>query len=263
MNSCKCGCGGDIIILPHHKNRGIPKYIHGHNFKKCVGDGHQIKKGNIPWNKGKTDIYSEDTITRISNSLKGNIPWNKGTIGIMKAWNKGIPMLEESKQKCRDSNKGRHLSPSTEFKKGKMSGENHPNYGNKYTDELRKKLSEAHIGIQAMENHPNWKGGISFEPYCHKFNGSLKEYIRERDNRTCQCCGKSEEDNGKKLAVHHIHYDKPNCDPDLTALCISCNSIVNQNRDIWEEYFTTRLESRGIIEMRNEPDTFWNFHEVI
>jgi len=40
--------------------------------------------------------------------------------------------------------------------------------------------------IKAMftgENHPNWKGGVSFDPYCHKFNNQLKERIRNRDNR--------------------------------------------------------------------------------
>jgi len=260
---CACGCGGDIVILPHHKSRGIPKYIHGHNFKKSVGDGHKTEKGNIPWNKGKTCIYSEETLKNISNSLKGNIPWNKGVKGVMVAWNKGIPMSDESKQKLSESKKGKHSSPATEFKKGEMSGENHPNYGKKASDELKEKLSKAHIGIQARENHPNWKGGISFEPYCSKFNTQLKEYIRDRDNRTCQCCGKSEENDGRKLDVHHIHYDKENCDPDLTALCISCNSMVNQNRDLWEEYFMGQLENRGIIEPQNEPRTFWNFYEVI
>lgn len=28
---CACGCKKDIVILPHHKYRGIPKYLLGHN----------------------------------------------------------------------------------------------------------------------------------------------------------------------------------------------------------------------------------------
>lgn len=84
-------------------------------------------KGNIPWNKGKTGIYSKETRKRISNSLsgrrskplteyqkeciskaqkgkfvseetkkkisesnKGRVVWNKGTIGMQVAWNKGL-----------------------------------------------------------------------------------------------------------------------------------------------------------------------------
>lgn len=39
-------------------------------------------KGNIPWNKGKTGIYSRDTLNSISLTLQGNIPWNKGKTGV-------------------------------------------------------------------------------------------------------------------------------------------------------------------------------------
>lgn len=38
----------------------------------------EARKGKIPWNKGKTGIYSEETKQKISNTLKENIPWNKG-----------------------------------------------------------------------------------------------------------------------------------------------------------------------------------------
>jgi len=86
---------------------------------------------------------------------------------------------------------------------------------------------------------------ISFKPYCPKFNKRLKEKIRNRDNRTCQLCEVKE--NGKKLAVHHIHYDKENCYPDLIALCNSCNVKVNINRDYWESYFMELLNKRGLL----------------
>ena len=44
------------------------------------------KTGQVVWNKGKVGVMPE--------------PWNKGTVGVMEAWNKGIPMSEESKRKC-------------------------------------------------------------------------------------------------------------------------------------------------------------------
>ncbi len=95
------------------------------------------------------------------------------------------------------------------------------------------------------DTHPNWKGGVSFEPYCPKFNKQLKERIRERDNRTCQLCGIKE--NGRKHDVHHVHYDKENCNPDLITVCRDCNVIANYNRDYYEELFMKKLEERGLL----------------
>lgn len=40
-------------------------------------------------------------------------------------------------------NKGKHLSPQTEFKKGQMSGENHPLWGKEVSEETRKKKSDS------------------------------------------------------------------------------------------------------------------------
>ena len=128
------------------------------------------------------------------------------------------------------------------------------------------KLSQIKLGIKRPENviikmrktksgqccgkdNPNWHGGISFEPYCEKFNEPKKEEVRERDNRVCQECGKTEKENKQKLSVHHIHYDKPNCDPDLISLCRICNITANGNRDYWEEHFMNKLEERGLIKL--------------
>lgn len=102
--------------------------------------------------------------------------------------------------------------------------------------------SETHTG----ENNWMWKGGISFEPYCEKFNNEFKESVRKRDDYTCQLCKCTQEPHGKKLSVHHIHYDKSDCWPDVVALCRSCNTKVNSNRDYWEEYFENQLLERGL-----------------
>jgi hypothetical protein len=61
------------------------------------------------------------------------------------------------------------------------------------------------VGIRG-EGNPAWLGGLSFAPYCPKFNDELKEAIREKYNRTCLMCGTPE--NGRKLSVHHINFDK-------------------------------------------------------
>ncbi len=111
------------------------------------------------------------------------------------------------------------------------------------SNKTKEKISKSHLG----EKNPAWKGGSSFLPYCQKFNIQLREKIRIRDNKTCQLCGKTEIEEGKKLSVHHIHYDKENCYPDLITLCRSCNSIVNSNRNYWEEHFMKILKYKELL----------------
>lgn len=105
------------------------------------------------------------------------------------------------------------------------------------------------------ENAPTWKGGLSFLPYPPEFNVPLKEQIRIRDNYTCQLCGKQE--NGIKLSIHHIDYNKNNLDPNnLICLCSArkgkqfhdtcCHTKTNNNRPYWTEYFTNLLKSKGL-----------------
>ncbi len=89
-----------------------------------------------------------------------------------------------------------------------------------------KKLSIIFSG----DGHPQWKGGISCEPYCDAWlDKDFKESIKERDNYQCQnpdCWGTS-----KDLCLHHIDYDKKNCKPgNLITLCRSCNGRANKDR---------------------------------
>lgn len=91
--------------------------------------------------------------------------------------------------------------------------------------------------------HPNWRGGISREPYDFGFDEELKEEIRSRDGYTCQLCGETGggAKDGRDLAVHHIDYDKSNSSRDnLISLCARCNSRVNFSRAKWEESFLRR-----------------------
>lgn len=112
---------------------------------------------------------------------------------------------------------------------------------------LLNNTGESRIGI----NNPNWKGGKSFEPYCEKFNERFKEKVRTRDNRTCQICGISEENNfnryKQRLHVHHVHYDKKNCYPDVLSACTRCNLKMNSYRDYWEKECMIILENRCLL----------------
>ena len=102
------------------------------------------------------------------------------------------------------------------------------------------------------ENSYSWQGGKSFEPYCHKFNNELKETIREKWDRICPLCNKPETENGGKLGVHHIDYNKEQgCTGDffLIPLCKSCHGKTNHNRDYWQEYLTCLFTLKELKEI--------------
>ena len=142
----------------------------------------------------------------------------------------------------------------TEATKRKLRGRKHTdetkrkmseaNKGRKLSDETKKQIGEACKGKNLGEKSGLWQGGISFEPYCHKFNEQFKESIREKFDRKCFLCGSQE--NGIKLSVHHVNYDKSclcagvKCE--FVPLCKSCHSKTNHNRDYWEEIILAKLE---------------------
>ena len=79
--------------------------------------------------------------------------------------------------------------------------------------------------------------------YGSEFDSSLKERVRFRDRYKCQLCGCSQLENERQLDVHHIDYDKYNCDMvNLVSLCKSCHAKTNYNRRHWQRYFSKLLE---------------------
>ncbi len=119
------------------------------------------------------------------------------------------------------NHKGKHSSPTTEFKKGNV-----PSHKGK-------KLLAA-----TRENHWNWQDGKSFEQYPEEFNKELKNLIRNRDGYFCRLCGRNEDGMKQKLHVHHVDYDKQNCKKEnLILLCRKCHLRTNWNRDSWKKYF--------------------------
>lgn len=99
----------------------------------------------------------------------------------------------------------------------------------------RRSGSESHINLLIGEKNPRWRGGISFLPYCHKFNKPLKEEIRELFRRKCYICEKTEKENKKRLDVHHCDFNKQQgCKGNLTwkllPLCKSCHAWTSHHR---------------------------------
>ena len=179
--------------------------------------------------------------------------------------NKGKKLSAEQKKKIGEFHKGKKISiktrqkisivqkgkpkpwmignkngsnSSTKFKKGMVA----PTKGKKLSAEHIRKSVETRIKNYSKENHWNWKGGISFNPYPKEFNAKLKLKIRQRDNFTCCLCRKTEreelEELNRILCVNHIDFDKNNCkEENLNTLCVRCNVKINREREYWTNYF--------------------------
>ena len=97
---------------------------------------------------------------------------------------------------------------------------------------------ECALAWHSGPNSPRWLGGISFEPYCPKFNKDLKRRIRAFFEYSCITCGKSTEENRRALGCHHVEYSKTACcdgEPvHFAALCNRCHARTNNDRARWE-----------------------------
>jgi hypothetical protein len=94
--------------------------------------------------------------------------------------------------------------------------------------------------------HHNWQGGISKDTYYFIFtNEEFKQIVRDRDGNICLNCNKTEKQNGEKLVVHHINYDKKDCDlKNLVCVCRSCNAKANTYRDWHTKWYQLILNKR-------------------
>jgi len=133
---------------------------------------------------------------------------------------------------------GKSQSNDTKRKNRKAHlGEKNHFYGKHHTEESRRKNRESHLGKTLGSENPNWKGGVSCEPYCFEWSSKeFKNFIKDRDDNKCQnpYCHK----NTERLAVHHINYIKKDCNiNNLITLCYSCNGRANKNRKYWKRLY--------------------------
>lgn len=198
----------------------------------------KFKTGIIPWNKGRTGIYSEKIRLKISKALTGKHP-SKETRLKMSLSGKGRRFTKEHCEKISQAQKGEKSywygkSPSSEHRR-KIS---EANKGRHPSAETRRKLSNAN----GKERHHNWQGGISFIPYTTDWTDTLRRSIRERDNYTCQLCGALQGDYA--FSIHHIDYRKTNCDPEnLITLCKKCHGKTGYDKIGWQLYFENRRKN--------------------
>lgn len=234
-----------------------PKGFHvSEETKRKIGDAQRGAKnhlfGKVGPNKGHR--MSEEQKIKISISLKNSDKTNKGKKfsedhrkRISEAL-KGHPVSDEARKKMSINHKGvsdgvrKFHAENPDF----FRGERNPNYGKHHSDEIRKTISEKTLKrFQIKENHPRWRGGVSFEPYCPKFTPEFKERVRAFFNYTCQTCGHLWQKGENRLSVHHVNFNKMSCCNDViplfVPLCQSCHTKTNTNREYWEEVFTNKI----------------------
>lgn len=147
-------------------------------------------KGNIPWNKNKTEIYSKETLDLMSNKKKGSIPWNKGKtvqyseetrlkLSIERSgiepWNKGLKNIYSDETRSQMS-----MSASEKFKK-------------KYSKPLAKytlsgdliKKYEYYADACKEENIPlNSLKYVLDKKSNHTYKGFIWKYIEDNSSTT-------------------------------------------------------------------------------
>lgn len=262
-----------IRMSINYNSKGMTGKKHAEETKN------KISKANKGKTKGR-HLYEEHK-NKISKSNIGKILSDE-TKKKLHISNLGKKHTEETKRKMSKNHsrhmKGKKLSLEARMKiskanKGRFKGENHPMYEKNHTEETKKKISKMkknkklsdetkkkmsiarkerivteemkrkisknNIGKNRGEKSGMWLGGISFEPYNFTFNDELKEKIKRRENNKCFICSKK----NHMLSIHHINYNKKDDSMEnLVALCGSCHSATNSNRDYWIEFFKTTMK---------------------
>jgi hypothetical protein len=259
MQRCYYGCGK---IAKHQFKNGKWCCEDSHNkcpvnCKKNSIKNKGNKKNYVPWNKGKTEIYSDEVRKKISNSLKGRPSKMKGKKGKPSKY-KGMSYEqiygEERAKEIKDAISYKNNIYFSIPENNSMFGirrynNKNPFYKKQHSNETKEKLRRYSFErFKDPTNHPSWKGGLSKNPYCHIFNNNeWRDYIHIRDKKNfCwnpQCNKKS-----TKNCLHHINYDKKDCSYcNIITICISCNSLANFNRDWWKSYYKAIMNHRGLI----------------
>ncbi len=235
---CKCGCGKEVKLPIHtylfnHHSKGkklVPRIT-----KKCKYC--QKLKTNLPYMM-KNFKFCSTSCSGKYNNINGKVGFKKGNIAHNKGKTKNnyepLKRVGEKVSKTR-----RRL-----IKEGKLKS-----WSRNLTKEtdirifrMAQKLKGRKRPELTGDKNPAWVGGKSFEVYPKEFNDELKQKIRNRDWDTCHFCFMTNtfslEKNWGNLTIHHIDYDKMNCDKNnLITLCRKCNANVNGRREMYEEYF--------------------------
>lgn len=194
--------------------------------------GHKINLG------GKREPFSEE--------------WKKN----MGKSKEGKPLLENHCKKISKTRKRlfkeKKLKPSSScFKKDHIV----PKEWKQRISEAQKERTQTKEEIEKRiskirkENHYNWQGGISKNPYDQNWTPAYRRAVRKRDNQVCMLCGIHREKLNQALCVHHINHNKKmSFEENGISLCQHCHiGIVHKDdkneeeRKNWIKLFQAKL----------------------
>jgi hypothetical protein len=220
---------GLTILAPSQEGSGAEPPVKSRDALGHFIKGFPHNKGKAPWLKGKTGVYSAQTLEkkRLSALGKKLSEETKRKIGLA---HKGIKLSDEWKRKIGDSNRGKKHKGNFKPNKGSFSKGITPwnkNKGGYSTSKKGMKLSEdkkKNMNLAGLEkgrawnkgkkcpqfsgaNNWNWKGGIT--PINQKIRHSLeyalwRRSVFERDRFTCVWCG-AKSVKGKKVEIQADH----------------------------------------------------------
>lgn len=159
---------------------------------------------------------------------------------------RGVYSIKKRKrlfQKGNKSNLGKHWKIKDTSKMHKWP-KGHQDFNLIRTEEWKQQKRERMSGSK----NPMWIDGRTKEnnPRPPAWTRELRQSIRQRDQFVCEVC-----EYYPALFVHHIDYDKLNCEPEnLITLCLKCHMKTNHNREYWIKYFkrsTNSNRDEGVI----------------
>lgn len=156
-------------------NKKKPPMQGKHHTEETKKKLREANEGQVPWNKGKTGIYSVKTLKHMSEAKKGNpsnrlgkphseqtkVKMREAKIGFI-PWNKGIPRTVDEKRKMSEANKGhvsfmkgKHFNFSEEYKRKNREsrkGKPSPCKGIPRSEKVREKMR---MSIATRKYHPS------------------------------------------------------------------------------------------------------------
>lgn len=164
--------------------------IHSEETRKKIGEA---SKGREPWHKGKTNVYTEEQITNLSNKVKAL--WLDETYR-----NEMIAKMKERK-----------VSQETRRKiSERMKGENHFMFGKKHRQQSIDKIKKNRKGKMLGAKHPNAKkytniALLSPDNILYTEIDCLADFCRLNNLRPTDLCsvikGRKKSTKGWKLAM--------------------------------------------------------------
>ncbi len=145
--------------------------IFSKQHKQNLSSSMKGKTGQIPWNKGKTGVYSKKALLKISKNGKGRVPWNKGIPHSKKTKNKiskslkGFNVSQETKNKISKTLKGRKMS-NTQKKQISISNKYKKSFTIKQLQERYPTFSK----IEGMRYKPSFEKEKIIQVHCKNHN---------------------------------------------------------------------------------------------